>query len=387
MAADTSVKFALSDMVGAPIMTGAAGSLIALLDAVLVNGWGVQTATQVVVASGVATATFAANHAAWVNSVVTVAGATPSVLNGEQKIIDVMPNKVLWATTAPDGTATGTITVKMAPAGWSKPFSGTNLAVYRSANLQANGHYLRINDADPKFARVVGYETMTAISTGTGLFPTAAQSNGGGYWYKAVTAGTTAMRWALVADSRMFYFLPVPYTAYEGQDAYRTPQFMYFGDPLNLAPVDPWSTVLGVNPFNNGENGGIYAIYNEQSAFQPRAFLGSGTSVPMYVSSPAAGGQLGVGGPAPNMHSGQMAFQPVFVKTASGSAPWRSQLPGVVVSMQEYPGRVLRPFEPVSFGPNAARKDYLFFGLSTNVAATDPTMESGICIDITGPWR
>lgn len=386
MAADTSVKFALSDMVGAPIMTGAAGSLIALLDAVLVNGWGVQTATQVVVASGVATATFPANHAAWVNSVVTVAGATPSVLNGEQKIIDVVPNKVRWATTAPDGTATGTITVKMAPAGWSKPFSGANLAVYRSANPQANGHYLRINDADPKFARVVGYETMTAISTGTGLFPTAAQASGGGYWYKAVTAGTTAMRWALVADSRMFYFLPVAYTAYEGQDAYRSPQFIYFGDPINLAPVDPWSTVVGVNPFTNGENGGLYAIYDQQSAFQPRALFGSGSSVPMNASPPIVG-QLGVGGAAPNMHSGQMAFQPVFVKTASGSAPWRSQLPGLLVSMQEYPARVLRPFEPVSFGPGTSRKDYLFFGLATQNASMESSMESGVCIDITGPWR
>ena len=54
---DTSVKWARSTMPGAPVLTRAAGSLIGLLDALLVNGWGQQTATSVVVAGGVATAT------------------------------------------------------------------------------------------------------------------------------------------------------------------------------------------------------------------------------------------------------------------------------------------------------------------------------------------
>ena len=75
---DTTVKWARSDMPGAPVLTRAAGSMTALLDALLVDGWGLQAATSVVIASGVATATFAADHAAAMHSVVEVAGATGS---------------------------------------------------------------------------------------------------------------------------------------------------------------------------------------------------------------------------------------------------------------------------------------------------------------------
>jgi len=143
---DTIVKWARSDMPGAPVLTRAAGSVTALLDALLVDGWGLQAATSVVVASGVATATFAADHAAAMHSVVEVAGATGSYtdLNGEQKITVANSNTLKWATALPDGTATGSITVKMAGGGWERPFTGTNLRAYRSASAQRHGQYLRV---------------------------------------------------------------------------------------------------------------------------------------------------------------------------------------------------------------------------------------------------
>ena len=154
---DTSVKFFRSTMPGAPALRGQVGSLIALLDACLVNGWGSQTASSVIISGGVATATFPSDHAAAVESVVLVAGATPAGLNGEQKVTAVAPNVIRWATAEADGTATGTITVKMAAAGWTKVYTGTNLAVYKSASPQAHGQFLRVNDTGTTAARVVGY--------------------------------------------------------------------------------------------------------------------------------------------------------------------------------------------------------------------------------------
>ena len=107
---DTTVKWARSDMPGAPLLTRAAGSMAALLDALLVDGWGTQATTSVVVASGVATATFATDHAAALHSVVGVTGATGAWadLNGEQKITSASSNTLQWATALPDGTATVT---------------------------------------------------------------------------------------------------------------------------------------------------------------------------------------------------------------------------------------------------------------------------------------
>ena len=52
-----SVKWFTSDMRGAPVVSGTAGTLIAMLDACLVTGFGVVTATSVTVSGGVATAT------------------------------------------------------------------------------------------------------------------------------------------------------------------------------------------------------------------------------------------------------------------------------------------------------------------------------------------
>jgi hypothetical protein len=131
----------------APTLTGQVGSLVALLDACLVNGYGALTA-----------------------------------------------------------------------AGWTKSFSTTNKAAYRQnatgANNTANPMYLYVDDTGPgagaaREARVCGFETMSAITpTGTGQFPTAAQSAigvGTLVIRKSTTADATARAWTLVANGQTIY--------------------------------------------------------------------------------------------------------------------------------------------------------------------------------------
>ena len=83
---DTSVKHFHSAMVGAPILNGQAGSMIALLNACLKDGFDIKVATSLTVDSGVATLAFTGSHSATVESVVLVAGSSVADLNGEQKI-------------------------------------------------------------------------------------------------------------------------------------------------------------------------------------------------------------------------------------------------------------------------------------------------------------
>lgn len=122
----------------APVLTGQAGSLITLLDAILVNGYVGKTA-----------------------------------------------------------------------AGWTKPYSGTNLAAYRTGAGAMN--YLRVDDSAAgtyalgREAFLRGYEAMTAISTGTGPFPTTSQLTSGCFLQKSATAGATAVPWVAIADSRTLY--------------------------------------------------------------------------------------------------------------------------------------------------------------------------------------
>lgn len=203
----TSVKHFHGSMDGAPALNGVAGSLIAVLDACLVNGWGLKTAASITVAGGVATATFSVVHGFAQDAIIQVAGVTPAELNGEKRVLSATPLSLTFdATGVSDGPATGAITVKIAPVGWEKAFSGTNIAVYRSRDVTGTRAYLRVDDTGTTVARVVSYESMTDVNTGVGPFPTAGQMAGGGYWPKANTATAIARTWTVVADSKTVYY-------------------------------------------------------------------------------------------------------------------------------------------------------------------------------------
>lgn len=117
----------------APVLTGAAGSLIALLDACLVNGYGTQ----------------------------------PS-------------------------------------AGWTKPFTGTNLAAYKSPST-TNPHYYAIDDtatATPT-ASIKGFETMSNVTTGTNQFGISTSA----YILRSSTTDTTARPWILLTNGKTVWLL------------------------------------------------------------------------------------------------------------------------------------------------------------------------------------
>lgn len=213
--ATVDVKFFHSEIPGAPVLSGTAGSLIAVLDACLVNGWGLITAQSASVAGGVCTLNFATGHAFEADIVALVAGATAADINGEQRISAVGTNLVRFpAPGVADGPISGTITIKIAPAGWSKAFSGPNKAAYRSLSPSASGAYLRIDHSAPRYARMRAYSTMTDIDAGADPTPTDAQINGGGYIPVSSTADATARRWMVVASDRFVHILPAYSSTY-----------------------------------------------------------------------------------------------------------------------------------------------------------------------------
>ena len=125
----------------APVLSGTAGALISVLDAVLVNGYGAQVA-----------------------------------------------------------------------AGWTKPFSGTNLASYRQGT-GSNNFYLKVRDDAPvtaQEAQIRGFEVMTQVTSndtgadGTSLFPTIAQSSAL-LVRKSSVSDSSSRTWMIVADQRTFY--------------------------------------------------------------------------------------------------------------------------------------------------------------------------------------
>lgn len=388
--ADTTVKFFHSGMPGHPVLTGQPGSFIALLDACLVNGFGLGTLDSLVVTGNVATATRAAGHPFEVGSVVLIAGATPAALNGEQKVVSTTTNSYTFATSGiADQTATGSISHKLAPAGWSNSaMSGgtANVKAYKSTDVAATGCLLRVDDAGTQSMRLVGYETMSDVNTGTNPFPTSTQVSGGAYWAKSTTADATERQWALAADGRSFLFW-VAYGNSNGQTVVQA-----FGDFLSLKSPDAYACYLsGALGAYHATTGSTYDFAysntgsNGYGGWAVRGVSGLGSSQPM-----ARGGCTPLG--STGWHSGYnttslMAFPnpadnglyvtPLILGELSPTQVYRGSFPGFFFAPQNIGSSVFALRESVTGVTGLTGK--------TLKALTG---YSGVSfVDVTGPWR
>ena len=237
----TSVKTFASTDPGAPALSGTAGSQLAIVKTCLVDGRGAGAVATLVVAAGIATANYSAGHPFAVGSVGLFAGATPIELNGEKRILSVSTTAVTFA--APgvaDGAATGSITSKLAAAGWQQLYAGTNLAALKPSVVEATGCVLRIDDTGTLNARVRAFEAMTDVSSGVGLTPMGSQVAGGLYWPKSSSANATARPWIVIADERGFYLAVDP----TGTGRYT---LTYAGDIASLKSGDAYGYLLTGN--------------------------------------------------------------------------------------------------------------------------------------------
>ncbi len=232
-----------SSQVGAPVLSGSAGALRAVIKACLVDGFGAGPVATLTVSGGIATATYAGAHPFKVGYVAQFAGATPAGLNGNKVILSVTGTSVTFAAPGvPDGAATGTITSKAAPAGWQELFAGalTNVIALKPSVVEATGCVLRVDDTGTINARVRAYEAMSDISTGVGMTPLESQLAGGLWWPKSATANATARAWILVADARGFYLAVAP----AGGDRYT---LLFAGDIASLKSGDAYGYLLTGN--------------------------------------------------------------------------------------------------------------------------------------------
>jgi hypothetical protein len=126
-------------------------------------------------------------------------------------------------------------------AGWSKPFTGTNKAAFRMG--AGNQFYLRVQDDAPgahgaQEARLVGYEAMTDVDTGTGPFPTAAQKATGLFARKSAAASATTRSWVAAADDRTFYLFV------QTGDVANQYSGIMFGDIWSVGSSDAYRTMI-----------------------------------------------------------------------------------------------------------------------------------------------
>lgn len=356
-----------SSQTGAPTLAGTAGSLTALLDACLVNGFNLRSIDQITVSALVATARVSAGHGYREGDVVLIQGADESVYNGEHKIRNVTTTTFDFdLPSAPLQNATGAITSKIMPLNWEKTFTATNIGCYRSADPASTRLFLRVNDSAACYAIVAGYENMTDASTGTGRFPV----SGDIYWEKSNSADTTTRKWTLVGDGRAFYLFVAFHISYAGGYA-----GYLFGDINSYKSGDAYHCALIGNYTQPSYYPGMYNYFNSFSQSGAKALARTFNQIGGAVAFTQLSLSLSVN--YPSAVDNGMLLAPVYLIENSamrGVMPGlflplhpESSMPGhgtVINDIPDYPGR-----------------EFMV------LIAMYSTSNSRIVIDLTGPWR
>ena len=390
----TSVKYFHSAMPNAPVLNGTAGSLINVLDACLVNGFGLAVVDTLTVTDGIATATLSLGHSFEPDTVALIAGASVPALNGQHRVLTTTVNTITFATAAPNGSATGTMSARLAPAGWEKAFSGTNLAAYRSLNMASTRCLLRMDDSAAQNARVVGYESMTDVNTGTGLFPNSAQVSGGLWWPKANNTTTTARAWTVVADDRTFWLHVHTAVSAQGVDG-----VVYgFGDIASFKSGDAFGCVLfghasDISTSTGTPSSNVFFAQQDNTSvtgYVPRAFTGIGGSMGVFKRAESFARQSLLSGhntfefPYPNGPDNGLLLSRMCVCESPGNH-WRGVLPDLHFVPQALSTTTFAWRDKVDgYGALLGRR--MLAVKITSPANTAANPATGF-FDITGPWR
>lgn len=223
---------------GAPPLTGTAGSMVSLLTACLVSGYGASTPTSVTRSGSTVTVSYNSQHNYQPLTVIKISGADQEGYNGLHRIESVSQDGKSFTFTLPDGVtpdspATGTITVKIAGADWERTHVSDDLkrACFRPTDQTASGYYLYIDDTQSSVTRrtiASGCRVVVNIDERYDTFPTGVDA--AVWWYKSDDS-TTQRIYTLIADSKTFYL----YVNYNNNTGHR---IYVFGDIIPIYSYD-----------------------------------------------------------------------------------------------------------------------------------------------------
>ena len=418
------VKWMHQGMAGAPVLTNNWGSLTALLDACLVNGFNLQTVSAITRTDSTATATLTAGHGFTVDQVVLVAGSDQPDYNGEFTVTAVTSTTVSFTvsgTAVTPATTATSLTMKVAPLGFEIAYTGTNKRAYRSPNPRSNRLFLRVDDSLPagytttwaKFGRVTIAEAMSDIDTFVGgrapWEPSAPTRNevpsGSGTtmytgWFKwyyarqnhAETSGDNgnwARSWVLIGDDRGFFLSNAS---------------GYFGDARILHAFTDFDS------YKAGDNYASYLIASERylvansttgsypyiDAYSAnsqnttgkiciRNYTQIGENVRLGMLSLNDGNGQNISGrtgniPFPNGPDYGLILHPIYLRETDNGGHLRGVLPGIFWIHQNQPYAHLSVIDNV-IGYEGRK----FLIVTLNYSSEGNTC--GFAYDITGPWR
>lgn len=200
-----------SGMAGAPAYVAGTAGMPNVLKACLVNGFNVKAPSSAVAADGVLTLNYSAAPGYELLCWIRIEGASVPAANGDHQVAVVSGNQVAVEIEGlPDGPVGGSISTKVAPAGWSEGTYltheyGNGLLQGPSPDLPQRGFRFWQATVSP---RLTGYGTVSG-SSASAQFPTNAQENNGDVRFLSFNAAGTgnygSQAWFVVATDRWVY--------------------------------------------------------------------------------------------------------------------------------------------------------------------------------------
>lgn len=201
---------------GAPALSGEAGKLTDLLQAIFVDGYNSQSVTSITRSGSTATVT-KVGHGFVNGAVVRNSGWDQAEYNIDAKITRIDADTYSYEVSGSPATpGTGSGSAKVCPLDWTAYGSpGTNHKAWQMPAICQNQFWLSVYDNGTTLARARGYETLTASpltstlpdADGTNPFPTNAQVSAGMYIDKSGTANSTARAWVLISDRKTLHLI------------------------------------------------------------------------------------------------------------------------------------------------------------------------------------
>ena len=236
-------------------------------------------------------------------------------------------------------------------AGWSNPYSGTNIEAFTNSSAAGGtGYGILVTDTDTQSASVIGYESITGGGVVANQFPTSAQQAEGMVIYASATADTTPRPWLVVADEKRFYiWIGYNITVAAGLGTTGYAILCFAGDLVGANVADPyrfmivggttstsWSNYIGglsTNVADGSTVTGHYLARNYSGATISR--LCGKTASNLQVSAQ----YMGLSGvPYPDPASGGMLLSRVYVHDADAAYQIRGVMPGLHNPLHNLPG-------------------------------------------------
>ncbi|MDI3326782.1 hypothetical protein QKW35_20590 [Pontibacterium granulatum] len=222
-------KFLDSSLAGAPQIEYGAGSLISILDACLVNGWGLTAIDALTYDSGTGkcTANFVGGHSFQKDRVIRISGADQAAYNGDFRVESTTVNDVIFTPDAAPGVATATgvtLQAKFAPLDWVRSFDdgvGTKAVYQPDPATRSTQCAIWVDDTNTltNYNYNSCYSSMVkGVVNPTGLDVWDEQITRDEYaetsltfpgWVKKAysTSATTYRKWWMIGDGRFFYLI------------------------------------------------------------------------------------------------------------------------------------------------------------------------------------